>query len=191
MRGEAAVDESGTVQLTGALQALSLPAFVCDRGGDVKALTPAAEAMVANDGVLQLRMGRLHASNPLDTKALNDAIDAATTSVSLTVVMMNDGPYTSPLVFDVIGVRASPRVLVVARGGNAASERRARLLQTVYRLTSAEADIALQLSTGKTVDAIAASRGVAVGTVRVQIKAVLAKVGVSRQMELVARLSQL
>ena len=50
---------------------------------------------------------------------------------------------------------------------------------------------ALQLADGKTVQAIAINRGVAVGTVRAQIKAIFTKIGVNRQIELVARVSQL
>jgi DNA-binding CsgD family transcriptional regulator len=57
-------------------------------------------------------------------------------------------------------------------------------------MTSAETDIALQLSEGKSAEAIAENRGVSVGTVRAQIKALLAKAGLSRQIELVARLNQ-
>jgi DNA-binding CsgD family transcriptional regulator len=58
-------------------------------------------------------------------------------------------------------------------------------------MTTAETEIALQLAQGKPPEAIAKQRNVSVGTVRAQIKALLAKAGVSRQVELVARLNQL
>jgi DNA-binding CsgD family transcriptional regulator len=60
-----------------------------------------------------------------------------------------------------------------------------------YGLSAAESHITLQLAEGKTVQAIAMNRGVAVGTVRAQIKAIFAKIGVNRQIELVARVSLL
>ena len=44
----------------------------------------------------------------------------------------------------------------------------------MYALTAAEADIAVQLTSGRTPDVIAASRNVAVGTVRSHISRALA-----------------
>jgi len=79
----------------------------------------------------------------------------------------------------------------VARGARGSNARRAVTLQAVYALTSAESEIAQQLAAGQSTEFIAANRGVAVGTVRAQIKAIMAKIGVSRQVELVVRLSQL
>jgi DNA-binding NarL/FixJ family response regulator len=49
----------------------------------------------------------------------------------------------------------------------------------------------IQLAQGKLPEPIAKQRNVSIGTVRAQIKALLAKAGVSRQVELVARLDQL
>jgi DNA-binding CsgD family transcriptional regulator len=80
---------------------------------------------------------------------------------------------------------------VIVGFGTTEEERRRVILQSVYGMTAAETEIAVQLSTGKTVEAIAQARTVGIGTVRGQIKALLAKAGVSRQVELVARLNQL
>jgi len=85
----------------------------------------------------------------------------------------------------------APSVLVVARGARVSSERRAAVVQAAYGLTAAETQIAIQLGAGETPQAIAVARGVAVGTVRAQIKTICAKLGVSRQTELVARLNDL
>jgi DNA-binding CsgD family transcriptional regulator len=67
------------------------------------------------------------------------------------------------------------------------SERRA--VRAAYELTAAEAEIAIQLAKGRNAEAIAAHRRVALSTVRVQIKRILAKLGVKSQIELVARLN--
>jgi DNA-binding CsgD family transcriptional regulator len=85
---------------------------------------------------------------------------------------------------------SAPRVVVVARGSRGDGARRAAMLQGVYGFTSAETDIALQLARGQSTEAIAQQRKVAVGTVRTQIKSMLGKLGVSRQVELVARLNE-
>ena len=51
-------------------------------------------------------------------------------------------------------------------------------------------NIALQLAQGKTTETIAQERKVVVGTVRAQIKSLLSKLGVNRQVELVATLNE-
>jgi DNA-binding CsgD family transcriptional regulator len=104
-----------------------------------------------------------------------------------------------PLTIDVIRLpsrmlpfRFDARVLLLVRGTNKDGEhRRGAVLQSVYGMTAAETEIALQLAQGKTPEAIAQHRRVSIGTVRGQIKALLAKAGVNRQIELVARLNQL
>lgn len=205
VRTHLALQGQGEALLTGALEALSIAAFVCDGSGSVRRLTPAAEKLVASDSALQLRQGRLSAASSLDAKALNDALLAATFDRGTvgapflrTVLVRKTERDLAPLVLDVIGLPTRefeltfvPRVLVVVRGADAGDERRAAVLQTVYGMTPAETDIALQLSAGKTPEAIAENRGVSVGTVRAQIKGLLAKAGLSRQIELVARLSRL
>jgi DNA-binding NarL/FixJ family response regulator len=69
--------------------------------------------------------------------------------------------------------------------------RRAAILEAAFALTCSETDIAQRIVEGESAKLIAASRGVAVGTVRAQIKTIMAKFGVNRQVELVVRLSQL
>jgi DNA-binding CsgD family transcriptional regulator len=114
-------------------------------------------------------------------------------------VIIRGGDLTcSPLVLDVfpLPTRTSrlffePRVLVVARGPKGSAARRAAVLKAVYALTSAEIHIAQYLSEGQSAELIAARREVEVGTVRAQIKTIMAKVGVGRQVELVVRLTEL
>ena len=58
-------------------------------------------------------------------------------------------------------------------------------LRSIFRLTKGEAQVALGMAAGKTADEIAEERGVSVGTVRTQLKALLQKTGTDRQAELV------
>jgi DNA-binding CsgD family transcriptional regulator len=203
VRTHLALQGQGEALLTGTLEALSIAAFICDGSGLVRKLTPAAEKLVSADGALRLGSGRLSAATSFDAKVLSDAVLGATTDrakvgapFARTVIVRKSERDLSPLVVDVIGLPARefelmlvPRVLVVVRGADN-RQRRATVLQMVYGMTAAETDIALQLADGKTPEAIAAHRSVSVGTVRAQIKALLAKAGLSRQIELVARLSQ-
>jgi DNA-binding CsgD family transcriptional regulator len=65
------------------------------------------------------------------------------------------------------------------------------VLRDNFGLTPAEIEIAMALARGVKPAAIAQARGVSVGTVRVQIKSLLAKAGMNRTVELVARLARM
>ncbi len=190
--------------LSGTMEALSIPAFICDRYGRVVKLTPSAEKLVCESANgLSVRLGRLCAAIPIDAKSLGDAIERAAGPRSVggtllaTVLVRKAEEDHSPLVLDVIALPARQldlnpcaRVLIAVRGGEGGNQRRAAILQSLYGMTAAEVDIAMHLCAGKTPEAIACNRGVSIGTVRAQIKALLAKAGLSRQLELVARINQ-
>jgi DNA-binding CsgD family transcriptional regulator len=191
--------------LTGTLESLSLPAFVCGGSGVVESFTSQAEEIVRSQRGLSLRNRKLRAVRDEDDKALNDVIDATAGSMLRTgapalrtVVVRGADESAAPLVLDVmlltsaaVSFLSGPRVLIVVRGSRGADSRKTAVLQGIYGFTAAETDIALQLAQGKFTETIAQERQVAVGTVRAQIKSLLAKLGVNRQIELVARLGEL
>lgn len=199
-----ALEGNGAALVRGALETLSIPAFICGRAGTVQALTTSAEDILRSDRGLALRNHRLRAANDDTDKALADALQKAARRLDTpgapavcTVVVRDADPEKVPLVLDVMPLppvalefAAAPRVVVVARGSRGADSRRAALLQGVYGFTSAETDVALLLARGQSTELIAQQRKVAAGTVRAQIKSMLAKLGVSRQVELVARLNE-
>jgi DNA-binding CsgD family transcriptional regulator len=203
VRMQLALEGNGAALVKGTLEALTVPAFVCDRLGRVQALTSQAEELVRGDRGLQLQHRRLRAQRDTDDKTLDDAIALAARGLTMpqrplsqTVIVRSADDARTPLVLDVMSLpsavlefSAAPRVVVVARGSRGNDASRAVILQGVYGFTSAETDIALQLAQGKSTEAIAQERDVAIGTVRAQIKSILAKLDVSRQAELVAKLS--
>jgi DNA-binding CsgD family transcriptional regulator len=65
----------------------------------------------------------------------------------------------------------------------------ANVLQGLFDLTPAEARVARAIAEGNAITDIAPSLSVTEGTVRTQLKAVLAKTGLHRQAELVALLA--
>jgi DNA-binding CsgD family transcriptional regulator len=203
VRMQMRLEHDGVKLLTGMLETLSLPAFMCDRAGRVQSLTPAAEAIAVRGEVLQIKGGQLQATNDSDHRSLITAIEGAVLGATLgdrmpRSVIVRGARDAAPLILDVIRLPArgfelefGARVLIVPQGGGSGEARRRALLQTIYKLTAAETDVAMQLSQGRTADIIAAERGVAIATVRAQIKTILAKFGMTRQVELVARLGQL
>lgn len=203
IRLQMSLEEQGAALLGGMLESLSIPAFLCTRSGRVQSMTPAAEAIVASGHTLQIKVGQLTASIDVDSKALSDAIDAAADAPSLasrtprTVIVRSNHPASPALVLDVIRLPArsleftpTAQVLIVPQGAGGSNARKRLLLLSVYKLTAAETDVALLLSQGRMAESIASSRSVAIATVRAQIKSILAKLGLTRQIELVARLAQ-
>jgi DNA-binding CsgD family transcriptional regulator len=76
-------------------------------------------------------------------------------------------------------------VLVFVIDPEARADRRARMLHTLYGLTPAETALALAVGSGVSLNDYAARRGVTVGTVRYQMKQVLAKTDCRRQGDLI------
>jgi DNA-binding CsgD family transcriptional regulator len=64
-------------------------------------------------------------------------------------------------------------------------------LSQLFGLTPAESSVTNWLVSGRTIDEYAQDRGVSLATVRSQLKTVLAKTGMSRQVQLVAALARL
>lgn len=206
LRIQMALERNGTAVLEAALEALEIPVFIADRTGCITAMTGPAEALVGADCGLHLEAGKqLTATNAVEARALASAIESASQAVvgnavpvARTLVVRSTDNSSSPLVLDVYPLpspssllRLTPRAMIVARGARLSAARRAIMLRTLYDLTAAETNIAEQLAEGRVPIAIAQRRGVAVGTVRAQIKTIMAKVGVSRQIELSARLRQI
>jgi DNA-binding CsgD family transcriptional regulator len=201
VRTRLALEAHGIAVLTAATESLAIPLFICDRSGRVGNLTQASVSLVTSGRGLELRAGRLYAAQPADDKALSDAIGAAIDSrakpgpPALRTVIIRDQNAHSTLVLDVFTLPSrgrafdcfsfEPRALVVARGPRGDDARKVAILDAVYGLTSAECDVGLLIAQGKTPEAIALNRGVTVGTVRAQIKTILAKMDVSRQIDLV------
>ena len=209
VRAQIALQGQAAALLSGAMDAISLAAFVCDGRGQVCALTARAESLLAATPELRLSHRRLR----IRTKSIHDRLTAALegpgsgrqqpdrpTFETLVVSRISE----LPLLLDIIRLPHAPqhlfgfapRTLVIARDLGAepdhrAGTRRHMILRHGLGLTPSEADIALRLAAGDTPEAVAAARGAAVSTVRAQIKAILRKLGLSRQLELAALINRL
>jgi DNA-binding CsgD family transcriptional regulator len=77
--------------------------------------------------------------------------------------------------------------------GDQTRQRAARkeLLQNIFCLTSAEADLALEILRGDGREAAASRLGISLGTARIHLQRVFEKIGVHRQAELVKTLAEL
>ena len=202
VRTSMAIGNQRGALLADTFEKLGMAAFICDQAANVLRLTPSAEKISTPGLTLQLRRGKLGASRPADQAALEAAIraiaDRKAGAEPRTVVIHSTEAAVAPLTIDVmplprqrLELRFDARVLLVVRTEASDERRRAAVLRDHFGLTPAEIEIALALARGVKPQAIAQARGVSVGTVRVQIKSLLAKAGVNRTVELVARLTRM
>lgn len=183
----------------GALEALSIPAILCDEHGKIAGASPEAEALLREGRFLRMVGGRLSGACFQSSQALGAAIAKAGAfapdlELSASRVLLSSADGEAHLSADITplpqgrhGFGAFARVLVaIARPAPQKDEVLIRL-----GLTESEAHVARALVSGLSPVEIASQRDTSVATVRSQLKAVYAKLGVRRQLELAAKLKQI
>lgn len=186
--------------LAGVLEASGAAAFLCGLDGQVETMTPAAERLLRS-GRLQVIGGRLAAVHPGEAAALAAALAQVRGGATIALpraVALAELPGSALLVLDLMvappgswGLFESPKLLVMARRALGETAESQGVLQSVFGLTEAEAAVAVKVALGEPREAIAAARGVSVGTVKSQLKAIFAKLGVTREREMAAMLAPL
>lgn len=182
----------------GAFEAAGVPVLICDGRGRAIAATPSARSRLAVDGALVVRQGRIAALDDDDHERLQAAFRRATN---------RDGEARAEsLIFGdrlgqalVINIAPLPR-LDFSLGldqacalvfGSRADTGSADLLTSAFKISRAEAEVAIRLAEGSDIPDLAASRGVSVATIRNQRKALFFKLGVNSRAELTAKLTPL
>ncbi len=183
------------------IAAFDVAAFLCREDGSIVECTPKAEASLKPGGYLYALNGVLTARHPQDDIALKDAIAAAGSQrpqpVAATVLLRAPGlpprlaevaplPRLGQSAHDTIQLGAT----VMVAFGTPRAMPAVALVQRAFGLTEAEAEIALALGDGQTIERIAEVRETSMATVRTQVKAVLAKTEVSTQAQLVGVLAR-
>lgn len=203
VRLQMTLEGRGAALMAGALEAVGAAAFVFDASGEVRALTPAAEAAVGQ-GPLRLSGRRLTTDREDDARTLDLLLGQAIHQrdprrhPARTLVLHAAHDPLSPIFLDIsalppkpFALGFEPRALVVLRGHAARDVALANDLQRAFGLTPSEAEIAIRLADGDGRDEIAADRGASIETVRSQTKSLYSKLGVRRAAELSAKLSRL
>lgn len=175
-------------QLQAHLDLLRCAALVCDGEATLRWMNRSAEQLVQAGGALGLHAGRLRAGSPAHTARLRQEIAAAACSadgaprwlalahggrqlhLALQCQPSDDGPPAVLLIVTDTGGRVDAAVPTWCR---------------LLGVTPAEGLLVAALVQGRTLDEHAAQRGVSLGTVRNQLKQVLAKTGSARQADLV------
>lgn len=192
VRTRLALGDRNARDMAAALEYAGVAAFFCDRYGAVRAMTGRAERLAAEARLVTVRRGRLGAARLADglelDRAMARALAAVRPSAGVETVLI--GPegrravvHVRALAEDDWGLSFRPRLMVIVRQGP--SKPSVEVLRLAFGLTQAEAEIALSLAAGQPRELIAAHRGVTLGTLRQQVKTILAKVGASREAELI------
>ena len=187
--------------MASALQMLGLPAGVLASNARITAANPLFETLMPE--VAQDRRDRLHLTDVGADRLLGEALERIARRLEGAGAMVSSIPVAArkarpPLIVHVVPVRGTAhdvfsRVasLVVVTPVDQGAVPGAMVLQGLFDLTPAEARVAAAIGEGRTIEAIAAAGGVSRETVRSQLKGVLAKAGVSRQVDLVRLLAGL
>ncbi|BAI73368.1 transcriptional regulator [Azospirillum sp. B510] len=164
--------------------------IICDNSGHVQWLNQRARSEMAEGRGLQLREGRLHMSHPVVRQKLSDALCRQGECVAPTFLALDIDGCRWELSFDRLdqsSTAGAPLVLIGLSGDRSVRMVPAEALVALFGLTAAEASLASAFVSGLTLEEYAQRRGVGLGTVRFQMKQVLAKTGTNRQADLVRR----
>jgi DNA-binding CsgD family transcriptional regulator len=179
------------------LAMIGLPALVFDERGKVLAANPLIEALTqyirwrARD-----RVSLKDSSADSQFQQAIETLTIASPAPTRFSFAVRGADARATMVAHVIPIRRSSRDIFVRCAGvllltpvTLPNEPPVELVTSLFDLTPAEARVARSLTTGKTLDDIAASGGVSRNTVRTQLRRVLEKTGCVRQAEVVALLS--
>jgi DNA-binding CsgD family transcriptional regulator len=160
------------------------------RGLILETNTAAQMMLTAADG-LQVRSRALAALHQADNAAIEQAVRsaAAGTAIRQVAVRRPSGKRSYVVTLMWLGQRRrigdGIRLVAYVTDPETAAPRVAETAAALLGLTGAEGEVVQLLSEGLDAEAIARSRGSTIATVRSQIGAVLAKAGLSRQVDLV------
>lgn len=153
-----------------------------------------ADALLRRADALTLRQRQLKAREPRDDEALQTALRAAAArqggQASAIFIHREQG---LPYVLSIASVRVGMERQIVAIATDPADRDLSLTsrIRALYGLTRAEAEVAEALCAGRGLEELSQERGVALNTVRTQIKNIYVKLDCSRQSELVARIGAL
>jgi DNA-binding CsgD family transcriptional regulator len=164
--------------------------IVTDGDGRFVYINAAAEQQLTRGSALRRREGRLWCAKRGCGTALRQALQAACDPEAPTSTTMLVDDHGHPrLIFGISPITNAVGVLHALIVINEECLPRRRLiepLKKLFNLTAAEAEIALRIADGATPAEIGRVRGVALNTIRGQMKSMAAKMGCTRQVEIAA-----
>jgi DNA-binding CsgD family transcriptional regulator len=169
------------------IDGLAIPLFLLSAGGRLIEANAAGEALIKS-GVLFIRAGLLYPAARQCRQAFHDALARAAAprapEASAIALPSADGPVDLSFIA-VPGHGSGPRRVTMLASPRLPDRTAEARLRALHALSPSEATLAVMLAEGATPADIADARGVSVGTVRFQIKAISAKLNCHRQSDIV------
>ncbi|TCS36826.1 DNA-binding CsgD family transcriptional regulator [Paucimonas lemoignei] len=199
MRERFAELQLGQNFLAGGLDVLAMPTFLFDEYGRVAHSNRSAAALLREGGSMWLDNGHLQTQDRIVTGKLSleigNAISAsrgAGSDLNSVVLLQRDGKLPLMLMVAPLrlanSARAHGAALLFAFDPESTPSVTGELVRRLFALSEAEAELAVALCCGKTLDDVAEQRGTSINTVKSQLKSVFLKTGTKRQSELVSLL---
>jgi len=181
------------------LDIIAMPSLLIDETGRVAQVNRAAKDLLAADSTLQCEDGHVRTHHPELTRRLNVQIIAAVNACRGDIahapgLVLVPRPGRRPLTLMVAPLRVIRSCEI--RGGallfiydtELTPSLTAELVGRLFNLTDAEAQLAVALCAGLTLDNVAMDRGTSLHTVRSQLKSLFNKTGTKRQADLIVLL---
>jgi DNA-binding CsgD family transcriptional regulator len=199
MRQRFAELQVGQDFLASGLNVLAMPTFLFNESGCVAHMNRSADALLKAHGSLSIEDSHLMTGDAAVTRKLNfeltNAIHASRgDSLELNGVVLLPRLGRMPLMLMIAPLRLSGgaavcgAALLFAFDPESTPPITADMVRRLFGLTEAEAELAVALCSGKTLDEAAAERGTSVHTTRSQLKSIFGKTGTKRQADLVSLL---
>ena len=179
-----------------ALEYFEIAVALLDDCGSVVYVNSAGRTLMHPAGPIAVQGGRLSVTGPMSAP-FDSAMRRVSRTGCIETLSLIAGDTTLYVTISCLGREEqaayldAARLVVVMSPASRRRWPRQQSLSTVFGLSPAEANLASQLARGGSLEDVALSRGVRFSTVRTQLLSVLAKVGVSRQQDLVRLLGRL
>ena len=185
------------------LDRLRHPVLLVDTARTLRFANAAGRTALASELALRVVDQQVRGSNPSDDRALAKALDSLVVAAphmdmpERLFVRLRGTDWQQRFGVSLSALRPAetggafgqmPLAMLVLHDGNMETECDPFLLQELFGLTPAEADVGVLLSQGATLEQIAGRRHVSIATVRSQLRGLMDKTGTKRQGDLVRRL---
>lgn len=167
------------------LQKMRQASILCDADGRLLFASPAALLCLADRDALTLEDGMLGSPYTDSLRAtISRACDAANPRAQTVMLPGSTGPSILLSVAPVRDADGRSLALLLLRKSFDLHAEILEPLQALFGLSRAEAEIAVAISNGASLQEIASVRGSSIATIRFQLKSIAGKLGCSRQAEI-------
>lgn len=185
--------------LAGGLDVLAMPTLLFDEYGRVAHFNRSAAPLLNDRSYFWLEFGQIQTCDPVTTRKLQFELGNAIRisrgdDIAFTSVLLLPRPGRMPLMMmlapvhlKVSPVRQGAALLFISDPENTPGVT-TDSVRSLFGLTAAEAELAVALCGGQTLEKVARERGTSIHTIRSQLKSLFNKTGTRRQADLVSLL---